>query len=395
MDDRQKQILKQAAEGDVDAFETLYRQNIKAIAYHTNSLLDDKNAVADVVQEIAVKLYQGIGGLKSPEAFRSWLYRMIANTCYDHNLKHKAERNTADIDDYTEVLADEHVDATPEGALDYKDANKTVNALIHALPELQRRTLILYYYDDLNYRDIAEALNVTVSTVSTNLLRARKKMKEMLKKHNITSEHIGRHSRYGIGLAVSQAVAMEAEEIQAALPLEQIFHASRLKVEMAAAAASNGEAASFMTSASASAPFMSGVAAKIIVAAVCATAVVGGGVVLVDMAQEANTPPAVIAEEAAPSEFRPEASVLFEGATGAAEHINPSSASLLQTSETGTVLGWLISDLAGRELASGAGAQVSGVFESLEAGQYEVVWLLENEDGVTAEVARKFEISAS
>jgi RNA polymerase sigma-70 factor (ECF subfamily) len=396
MDDRQKQLLKLAAGGDVDAFEVLYHQNIKAIAYHTHSLLDDKNAAADIIQEIAVKLYQGLGGLKSPDAFRSWLYRLIANTCYDYNLKHKAEKNTADIDDYAEVLADERVGGTPEDALDYKDTNKTVNELIHVLPELQRRTLILYYYEDMNYRDIAKALDVTVSTVSTNLLRARKKMKDMLKKHNITSEHIGKHSRYGIGLVVSQAISAEAQEIATAMPLEQIFHASHLKVELAAAAAaSKGGAAASAAAASAAttttaAPVLSGVGTKLVVVAVSAAAATGGGAAVVNYVQDQGAPPAIVEELPA---YIPDASIMFEGATGAAEHINPQSATLLQISNTGIILGWRITDLGGAELAAGDGSAVSGVFGSLADGQYEVVWLLQDETGTAAEVARKFEIA--
>ncbi|MDR0817202.1 MAG: sigma-70 family RNA polymerase sigma factor [Clostridiales Family XIII bacterium] len=392
MDHSQKQLLKRAVRGDVDAFEELYSLNIGAIIYHTNSLLDDKNAVEDVVQEIAVKLFSGIRRLKSPEAFKSWLYRMIANTCYDYNVKHKAERYAADIDDYAESLADEHTDSAPEDALDQKDVNETVNAIIRSLPELQQRTLILYYYDDMSYRDIAQALNVTVSTVSTNLLRARKKMKEMLKSQNITSGHTGKHSRYGIGLTISQAISAEAGKITASMPVEHILHASHLKVEAAAAAAAKSATASTAAS-TVVAPVITSVVTKVVIATVSTVTVVGGGAAVVHTVKEAGAPPPVVSEEVGAAAYRPAAKVTFQGETGTAEHINPSSASLLWAQDTGTIIGWSITDMSGSELSSGKGASVSGVFSDLADGQYEIVWLLESAAGDTAEVARKFEIA--
>jgi hypothetical protein len=193
---------------------------------------------------------------------------------------------------------------------------------------------------------------------------------------------------------VSSAVSAKAEEITAGIPLDQIFHASHIKIQAASvAAASKGGMATVATAAAAAtaAPALSGIGANIAIVAVSA-AIVGGGVAVVDIAQEVNAPPAIIEEVPLPA-YMPDASILFEGGEGTAEHFNPQSATLLQISNTGTVIGWRIVDQGGAESMSGGGATVSGVFDSLAEGQYEIVWLLENEDGVKAEVARKFEIA--
>jgi RNA polymerase sigma-70 factor (ECF subfamily) len=391
MEDSQRRLLKRAMKGDASAFEELYRININRIIYHTHSFLDDKGAVEDVVQDIAVKLYQSIGGLKSPEAFASWQYRIIANTCYDYNMKHKAEKYAADIDDYAEELHDEYTDFIPEAALDYKDVNETVNRLIRSLPELQRRTLILYYYEDMNYRDIAKALNVTLSTVSTNLLRARKKLKEMLKKQNITSEHTGKHSRYGMGLVVSQAVGTEAGRTAASLPVEQILQSCYLKLQAAVAVTAKGAAvATSAASGTATTAAVSGVTAKVIIAVVSTVVVAGSGTALVHITNEANKAQIATITEVAVPAYEPVASVSFDGGDETGEHINPSSATLLQISNTGTNLGWRITDKKGHVVKAGKGAEVTGVFAALGKGTYELIWELEDKNGNTADVARKF-----
>jgi hypothetical protein len=84
-------------------------------------------------------------------------------------------------DEFLETIADKDTSGDPEKLLDDKEIYEELYKGISALPEKARETLVLYYFSDMKYRDIAEMTNTSIKTVSTNLIRARKQLKVHMK----------------------------------------------------------------------------------------------------------------------------------------------------------------------------------------------------------------------
>ncbi|MGN0712497.1 MAG: RNA polymerase sigma factor, partial [Anaerovoracaceae bacterium] len=76
-----KEIVEAARGGDKSAFTRLYQETYNRVYFYAFKLFGNQEDAADVVQDVFVKVFTGIGELKSTEAFTSWLYRITVNEC--------------------------------------------------------------------------------------------------------------------------------------------------------------------------------------------------------------------------------------------------------------------------------------------------------------------------
>lgn len=121
---------------------------------------------ADAVQETLLKAWQQREKLRSMEAFRAWLCRILVNTCKDM-LK---RRNRTDMVELTEEIT---ADAAPHASIELRDA-------VSRLPGEQRICVILHYLEGWSVAEVARTLSVPQGTVKSRLLYARNHLKEDL-----------------------------------------------------------------------------------------------------------------------------------------------------------------------------------------------------------------------
>jgi RNA polymerase sigma-70 factor (ECF subfamily) len=389
MDDGEElRLVEKAIKGDVPAFESLYTKYIKSIIYGARSWLYDKEAVDDAAQEIVLVMYKAIGKLKNPQAFKAWMQRIIMTVCVDANRKRKRETSAEPIEDFEEILADERTDGRPEAAVDRKNADEDLRAAIGALPEMQRHTLILYYYEEMDYKEIAQALGVTKATVSTNLIKARGNLKKKLEQKGIMAANMmditdeGR--RGGLAVMITSAIGADAEQVFAQSSVDQILAGAGAKVKAYSAVHAAGSAHAF------GAGSAKWIAIAVGAAVALTAAVAGPRVDFANIPVTAANPPAV--SPALPA-YAPEAEIIFLGEEDTNEHVNPSAAAIRSESGADRAVGWRIEDAGANIVARGEGAEAGDAFAALSPGTYSIRWTLENADGQTAEVIRKFEIA--
>jgi RNA polymerase sigma-70 factor (ECF subfamily) len=124
----------------------------------------DRALAEDLVQESFLRLIRSIHQYRHPRPFKPWLYAIAVNLARDH-YKSADSRHTDSMTD--------SFDASIESALDEslfraEDA-KRVAAAIAALPDHQRETVILRYYQDLSLNEVAEILHIPTGTVKSRL----------------------------------------------------------------------------------------------------------------------------------------------------------------------------------------------------------------------------------
>jgi RNA polymerase sigma factor (sigma-70 family) len=128
-------------------------------------------------------MYKGISKLKSPEAFNAWLQRIVTNECYRFTNKNRYKTGHANIDDYADTILEENKEFLPIDSLESEKLRQLLLDAVDRLPPKRKRTIIMYYYDDMSQKEIAYALGISLKTVSTNILRAKKMLKEELEKN--------------------------------------------------------------------------------------------------------------------------------------------------------------------------------------------------------------------
>lgn len=131
----------------------------------------------DLVQEAFIKVYQQLGKYDETGSFSGWLYRVTINHCMDEFRKKRYKMKQVEIDEGTMVSAD-----TPELIFFKNEESRRLECLIATLPEDERVIILLRYVNELSYDEIGEVVNAPLSTVRNKLHRAKKKMREAIKR---------------------------------------------------------------------------------------------------------------------------------------------------------------------------------------------------------------------
>lgn len=141
------------------------------VYWHARRLLVSHDDAQDAVQETFIKVFRSFHSLKEAKALRSWIYRIATNEALRFIERNKTPRLlTESIDDSaTDIAAADYTDYTDLEAVKLQKA-------ILSLPPKQQATFNMRYYDEMEYPQIAEAMETTVSTVKVNYHLAKEKI---------------------------------------------------------------------------------------------------------------------------------------------------------------------------------------------------------------------------
>ena len=160
--------VKRAKRGDKEAFCNLIRINKVALYRVAKSILSKEEDIEDAVSEAVLKAYKNIKTLKDEVFFKTWLIRIVINE--SNNLYKKRQREIAfEKDHFSKIKVNDT----------YKDL--TLHNAINSLDDDLRTITILFYFEDLKYKDIAKVLGIKEGTVKSRLSRAKERLFTMLK----------------------------------------------------------------------------------------------------------------------------------------------------------------------------------------------------------------------
>ena len=172
------EVLARVREGDTDAWGDLYRQYAAAIFRFCRRALPTKEDAEDATTEIFVKVKQKLGTYDSSRPFTAWLYKVASNHCWD-TLRRRRIRQDLETGDL-ETLPLEHPDPNQLEQLQIDHTSKEVRAALARLPDRARMALVLRYYAEMSYDEIADTLGVRRPFVGVLLLRARHQLRDVL-----------------------------------------------------------------------------------------------------------------------------------------------------------------------------------------------------------------------
>ena len=171
------EIIESCRAGDRDALRVLYvsyKDRVYSIALYF--FHGEEAAASDVTQQVFLKLITSIRQFRGESAFSTWLYRLVVNACQDAARRYKSAGFAADRTRLEEfAIAGSHED-------DYARAQlaQSVRAAVSALPPKFRIAVLLRYFDDLSYEQMAQVLHCSMGTVASRLSRGHKMLAERL-----------------------------------------------------------------------------------------------------------------------------------------------------------------------------------------------------------------------
>lgn len=170
------QLVARAQDGDLQAFNELvlkYQREIYGVAYR---LVLDAEEAKDLTQQAFLQAFVHIKGFRQQAQFRTWLFRIAINQCYNYLKNKKKFGDPVDTEEF--VLVGE--DDSPEEELIAQDERQRLYAALTRLPAKQRAVITLKLEQGLSYEEISKVLGGTAGAARVNYCQAIKTLKRYL-----------------------------------------------------------------------------------------------------------------------------------------------------------------------------------------------------------------------
>lgn len=173
----ERDLIQQAQAGDAGAFEQLVTLNAPYVYNVALRTLGNSAEAEDITQEAFIRVWRSLNNFRGRSQFRTWLYRIVTNLCYNRLPRLKTELNALDTDEDID-LPDES--QRIESNLLTEERRQLLHAAIADLPESYRLLISLRHLQGMSYADIAAATDLPLGTVKTGIFRARRDLKALL-----------------------------------------------------------------------------------------------------------------------------------------------------------------------------------------------------------------------
>ena len=188
--------------------EKIYNEAYKAVYWTAMSLLKNETDAEDIVQDTFVTLIESYDTIEDKSKVVPWLKKIAANKCLNRLTRTKTD---AAPDEFFEDIEAMPEDFLPDTIVESEETRKIIMDIINnVLSEDVRRTLILFYFDEMSTKEIAEALGIPQGTVLWRLNFAKKKIKKEVEKY----EEENNTKLYGMAIPfLSKLFIKEAEQV--------------------------------------------------------------------------------------------------------------------------------------------------------------------------------------
>lgn len=171
----EKDLICRAARGDAEAFRQLV-EAYQTPAYRLAARMCGPDGAEDVTQEAFLAAWRALPEFRGDCRFSTWLYRLVSNAAIDFLRREKKHRDTGDVDDLE--LPDGG--PSPQEQAERSDTRDAVRRALDRLSPEHRQVLLLRFMQELDYGEIARAMDVSEGTVKSRINRAKSKLREVL-----------------------------------------------------------------------------------------------------------------------------------------------------------------------------------------------------------------------
>lgn len=184
----EKQLIENIINGDQEAFQQLVELNQDRVFNTCYSFVRNSEDADDLAQDVFIEVYRSLCKFNKDSKLSTWIYRIAVNRSLDHIKKQNRIKRWGGI---MKISSNEHEendiwyrhDETPEQNLEQKERIKILNSAIDKLPTNQKSAFTLHKYEDLSYKEIADIMETSVSSVESLMHRAKKNLQKSLEKY--------------------------------------------------------------------------------------------------------------------------------------------------------------------------------------------------------------------
>ena len=176
LDSNDREVIEACQRGDSDAFRVLFEAHKDRVYSIALRYSGDRAAAMDIAQDAFVKVLGRIQEFRGEAGFESWLYRIVVNTCLDH--QRRGRRMMPFLGELIEAVSAQG--ETVLHRLMRAEAEDDVQRIVARLPAEQRVVVVLRYTEGLSYDEIAGILGCSPGTVASRLNRAHKVLERKL-----------------------------------------------------------------------------------------------------------------------------------------------------------------------------------------------------------------------
>ncbi len=145
-------------------------------------MLGNEDQARDIVQETMITMWQKLNKIRSAEVYRTWIYRIVMNKCYDELRKRKRNPEFRP-DDKTWAVITDKLSEEPSANLENNEIAAIINLLSNRLSPRQKAVFILSDIEQLSGDEISSITGMNKSRIKSNLHYARRNISEMIEKY--------------------------------------------------------------------------------------------------------------------------------------------------------------------------------------------------------------------
>lgn len=175
-----QELVQKTLDGDKEAFSVLVQRYQRQIYSLTYRLTNDPEDARDLAQEVFIHIYKVLGKYDQGRKFFSWMYKVATNVCYNSLRRGRQEHAVAleKVIEFAPYMGDNT--NQPEEYYERRETQALVRQAVAELPDKYRLPLVLRYLEDLSYREIAEFMDLPVTTIETRLYRGKALLQKRL-----------------------------------------------------------------------------------------------------------------------------------------------------------------------------------------------------------------------
>ena len=176
MPEPEQSLIQQAQRGDQEAFAALVSEHQSYVYNLALRLLKNEEEALDLAQEAFVRAWTALPNFRGQSQFRTWLYRIVTNLCYNRLPNLRRSLNELGDDVIAEIPDREiHFD-NPAHGVESRELRSYLHQAIDRLDEHYRLLISLRYQNELSYEEIAIMLNLPLAPVKTGLFRDKEQL---------------------------------------------------------------------------------------------------------------------------------------------------------------------------------------------------------------------------
>lgn len=182
---QEKAILEGLRHGDRDTFRDLVDAWQVKVINLSNAYLNDLQEAEDIAQDVFIEVLESIHRFRGDSSLATWIYRVTVNKSLNRRKKLKRQSifrvHPQQLSSVEKISVQQIRAATdPESTLQQQEDQQALNRAMDKLPEQQRNAFILYHYEQMSYKEIAEVLKVSMAAVESLLFRAKSNLRKHL-----------------------------------------------------------------------------------------------------------------------------------------------------------------------------------------------------------------------